>query len=271
MTLKIWGAGSGAGSDNDFATAANWTGDTLPINDDDIIFPDAAPDCTGSMDQSAKYFGNIIIEECVLGATGTPLLIHAATATDLLMVNPNAECYIDGKITTVTSQGGTLQLDGTIATLNPFGGTITVVTGANITTVNHGSASSASGAAKTTIPAGVTLDTIRQKGGRLTNSSPVTTLERFGGSMTHNAGAIGTFTNEGGTLTWNAGNITTARLFGGTLDGSGGTGARSITTLERYPGSTVNLANGRHNITVTTNRYFGGNEILDVSREYTLS
>lgn len=270
MTLRIWGAGSGAGSDNDFATAANWTGDTLPVNDDDIIFPDDAEDCTGSMNQVAKHFGKIIIEDCVVGATGSPLILDGANETDLLIVN-DGECYIDGKITVVTAQSGTLQLDGTIATLNAFGGTITVVTGATVTLINHGSASSSSGAAKTTIPAGVMLSTIRQKAGTLTNSSPVATLERFGGSMTHAAGAITTLTNEGGTLTWNAGNITTARVFGGTLDGSGGPDARSITTLERYLGSTTNLANKRHNITVGTDRYFGGSEILDVGREYALS
>jgi len=270
MTLRIWGAGSGEGSDNDFGTAINWTGDTLPVNDDDLIFPDGAPACTGSMDQSAKHFGKIIVEDCVVGATGTPLTLDGANETDLLQVN-DGECYIDGKVTTVTGQSGTLQLDGTIATLNAFGGTITVVTGASITTINHGSASSSSGAAQTTIPAGVTLSTVRQKAGRITNSSAIATLERYGGSMTHEAGAITTLTNEGGVLTWNDGAIATARIFGGTLDGSGGTTARAITTLERYPGSTVNLANGRHNITVTTNRYFGGNEIIDVGREYALS
>lgn len=270
MTLRIWGAGSGAGSDNDFATAANWTGDTLPVNDDDLVFPDDAPACTGSMNQVAKHFGKIIVENCVVGATGSPLIIDGANETDLLVVN-DGECYIDGKITVVTGQGGILQLDGTIATFNPFGGTITVVTGANITLINHGSASSSSGAAKTTIPAGVTLSTVRQKGGTLANSSAITTLERYGGSMTHSAGAITTLTNEGGTLTWDDGNITTGRIFGGTLDGSGGTAARSITTIERYPGSTVNLANKRHNITVGTDRYFGGSEKLDIGREYALS
>jgi hypothetical protein len=38
MATRVWGAGSTAGSDGDWNTATNWTGDTLPVNGDDVVF-----------------------------------------------------------------------------------------------------------------------------------------------------------------------------------------------------------------------------------------
>lgn len=41
MATRVWGAGSGAGSDGDWNTAANWTGDMLPVDGDIVIFDGA--------------------------------------------------------------------------------------------------------------------------------------------------------------------------------------------------------------------------------------
>ena len=38
MATLVWGAGSTTGSDGDWNTATNWTGDALPANGDDVVF-----------------------------------------------------------------------------------------------------------------------------------------------------------------------------------------------------------------------------------------
>lgn len=275
MATRIWAAGSAAGADKSWDTAANWTGDTKPVDDDTVIFTGAsAPDCTGGMTQTALNLAKLITDSSyasTVGATGTPLSLDTAAATVLTIMSGSGALYITGLLTTVTCNAGTVEAGGTITTFNGYGGTPSLRASTTVTTVNVKRTAQANSSPAMTIPSTVTsLTTINQSGGTLSNSEPATNVNLSGGTLTHEAGAITNMTVEGGVCNWNAGNITTALVKGGTLDGSGGTAARTITTLQREPGSKVDLANGRYNIAVTTDRYLGGVLVLDAGREHAI-
>jgi hypothetical protein len=51
MATSVWGAGSGAGSDNLWSTAANWTSDTKPVAGDDVVF-DATVSANCTVDEA---------------------------------------------------------------------------------------------------------------------------------------------------------------------------------------------------------------------------
>ena len=82
---------------------------------------------------------------------------------------------------------------------------------------------------------------------------------------------IATLRQHGGTFHWypdDTGNptITTAHIFGGTFDASGSTSddiAKTITTLWGFTGATINLDNGKGNITVTNFYNHGADWTVD--------
>ncbi len=266
----VWAAGTSAGTNCTLNTPANWTSDTNPSAGDTVIWSGDTPDVTAGLTQTTLYFAAVIIDGTYTGTIGSaavPLALKKTTnATTLVHMEGSGALYLTGLLTTVNVVGGTAAAGGTITNFNMLGGTPSVRTGAAVTTLNVGTAPQASSSPVGTVTSGVTLTSLRMLDGRLTCHSAITNLDQFGGTCTQSA-AVTTVSISGGTLDWLAGNITTINAYGGFVDGSDGTAARVITTLNRFTGSRINMANGRRNITVTTDRYFGGNETLDAGRE----
>lgn len=75
MATRSW---SGAASDGDWNTAANWTGVTVPISGDTVIIDSTAQNLTGNLDQSAVDLARLEIGPGYtgkLGASGNALRI----------------------------------------------------------------------------------------------------------------------------------------------------------------------------------------------------
>jgi hypothetical protein len=62
MAIKIWGAGSTAGSDTDWNTPTNWDNDTLPIDGDSLLFNGTASTFLAIGPTSSIYIENITID-----------------------------------------------------------------------------------------------------------------------------------------------------------------------------------------------------------------
>ncbi len=273
MSRRVWGAGSGAGTDNDFSTAANWTGDTAPANGDDVVFDaTCVTNCTAGMDQSAVNLNSLLVTSGytgTIGATGAPLQLDTDPVTDRVVMEGSGSLFITGGLALVTHLAGTLEVGGAIGTLNPFSGTCTVRASATVTTINQGAAS-ASNAPTLTVPSTATVTTVNAFRGTGTCACALTALNVYGATWSQSED-VTTLIVTSGTVNWTDGDITTALMYGGTLDGSSGAAARAIATLERHDTSKVKLNNGAFNITVTADRYFGGSEVLDPGREYALA
>lgn len=63
---------------NDWTTAANWSGDTVPISADDVVFRDSAIDVRWGLAQSAVDLASLVIEQTYTGKIG---LDRTATVT----------------------------------------------------------------------------------------------------------------------------------------------------------------------------------------------
>ena len=273
MAKSVWGEGSGAGTDHNLGTAINWTGDTLPANDDTVVFNETCvEDATDGLDMSAKHFAQVQIAAGYTGNIGAddgPLLVSSAADTGTVIMNGSGEVYVSGQIAQVVQFDGTLGVGDDIATLNVFGGACEVLASAAVGAIVLGQSGSAE-APTLAVPATATIGAVACFKGTGTCEAPVTTLDVLGGTW-NQSDDVTTLSEKAGTVNWTDGDITTARCYGGTLDGSAGEAARTITLLERFTSSSVNLANGVFNIVVTTDRCFGGTEVLDAGREYSLS
>jgi hypothetical protein len=66
-------AGTANSSPNSAAVATNWSGGTLPANNDVLIFSDGNVDCTDDLDLTANNY-SVIVEQSYTGKIGRPLV-----------------------------------------------------------------------------------------------------------------------------------------------------------------------------------------------------
>jgi len=70
---------------NDWGTAGNWSGDTVPVNTDDVVFRDSAVDVRWGLDQAAVDLTSLTIEQTYTGKIGLyrgAVIVDAAGTTD---------------------------------------------------------------------------------------------------------------------------------------------------------------------------------------------
>jgi len=245
MANKIFtGANSG-----DFSVAANWLSGSAPVAADNIFFvADYNIDLTAGLDQSAVTYGKLIVEAGYTGKIGTKIAYLQIPCTDVDFKG-SGESYID-----VSSSAIDIRVDGTAAA--PTGKSGLYLKGSAIDEINviSGSVGIASKAGETatvtTISAnggnivvgdGCTLTNVTIYGGQLNSQASVTTLKIYNGSVTMSeAAAVTTLSLFNGSHTHNGtGTISTANVEGGILDLYRSGLARTITTLNLEPGSSV--------------------------------
>lgn len=100
MALKTWGAGSAGGADGLFSTAANWTGDTVPVTTDSLIFDGTtANDCT--IDALGTWSGGPVTVNTTYGGAITQN-VNMVTAAFVMNGNNVAAWTMSANLTTTT-------------------------------------------------------------------------------------------------------------------------------------------------------------------------
>ncbi len=316
-----------ASKTGDWQTPANWSADTIPVNDDFIIF-----DSRGGRYDETIYD---VTEGTLVGETGgvTPDLMHVKKGytgdialiteplhllPDKLIYEGSGTCYFEASQADAVSDGfvgtvicnttsGTLKLDSNVNSASWVQG-FTVVQmvrgtldiGENLPTwiITLNTMTNNETNASGTITIGIDCErikattaqtTIVMGSGTLTTDSDIGTFYFLGGTTTigTDLGAspevgheIASLFMHRGTLNWNPDAtgtviITLGQIYGGTIEASGATNAnraKALGTVEVYAGATLNLNNGRGNITITSQLInHGGSIIFDTNSDISVA
>lgn len=99
-------AGTANAGPNDFGTAANWSGSTVPVDTDSIVFGNSAYDVLWGLDQSAKTFVTVTFTEAfddALCGLDSNVFQTSATATSTT-VKEYRDCYLKCGATTFVNR-----------------------------------------------------------------------------------------------------------------------------------------------------------------------
>lgn len=217
------------------------------------------------LDQSGVAIGDFIIDEGYAGSIGSATLGYLYIDPDRLEIHGTGEYWLDMRAAAIAVQvygTGTpdegnrgLYLRGSaISTLNVLGGHVGVA-------VRNGETSTVTTArvlgGSCWFGSGAGLTTLNHYAGDTILRCAATTVVAYNGSVTtQEAGAVTTATLWNGTYVTNStGTITTFHLYGGTLDEKKSGAARTISTLNLYPGTSQWLCNNEAvtHTTVTRN------------------
>lgn len=288
MATKTW-IGDDTGNEGLWATAANWSGASVPVSGDDLMFDGNANYAVESSPAgAADDFDSITITSDFaydFGTSGAHIIFSGAAdnGADLLSIDASScptYCKITGLFpdTTILGSGTAATscvISGTFTLLNLIKGTVTVVTGSTITTMNMLYSSTQASDSNITIPTGCTVTNIFQRGGVATCGSAIATrLDLDAGTFTHTDGNTGTLNQRGGTYYWNAEGhtITQVNLFGGTLDCRDNGSAKTITNMDMWPSSVAYFNNGGQNIVLTNPaNYYGGTIVPDKASAFQIN
>lgn len=270
ITQTVTTANSGP---NDLTVAANWSGETVPVNGDVVVFDQGTSDVKYHLDQSAvtltafyhysSYSGNIGLPEVNRDYS---IEYYEFRGQYLKFNSPIVQVGLgDGP------SSGRIKLDlGTVATVVDVYRTATpievgieslllkLINASNAVNVNRGSVGIAiypgetstvptlrvgfvenvAGDAEVRCGAGVTLTTIEQSGGKLQTSSALTTVTLSDGELIHNAGAVTTLRIDAGAVRYRSNStLTTVHVgSGGNLDMSQDMRPVTITNVSLYEG-----------------------------------
>lgn len=215
------------------------------------------------LDQSGVAIGDFIVEEGCEATFGSATLGYLYIDPDRFQFHGRGEAWLDLTTAAISPQiYGTagaglgevgLYLRGSaLAVLNIMGGTVGVAVRPGETSTIT-TARLLSGSGELLLGNGVTLTNFHQYGGQSRIRCAVTTKILYDGKMTSEEnGAMTTVTQHGGQYIYKStGNITTFNLYGGTLDCQQSGAARTISTLNKYRGSSQILRN-KEAVTVTT-------------------
>lgn len=256
MATRTWN-GSTSG---DWSLAANWSAATVPIAADNVIIPAGTPAITSFSVAGSQNItlAKMTVEKGYLndiGGSGNPLtvtfssrLVHrgsgtlwfkdgSSSATALIVINSDnttnaaqLDCDSTGGSTTkILVRKGKVTIAGTSNTY----GEIEVTYRDSPSTDSVLDISSGS----------VTVTLLKQNAGTITSAATVTTAILSGGKLTQTGSTVITTAYiVGGYLLANnngATTVTTCNLMQGTLDLKGNSLEKTITTLQRAPGSTL--------------------------------
>lgn len=277
----IDGGTSSAGTDSTACTgpnhadeAQNWSGATLPVDADTIIFADTAVDCLYGLDGLSGVTAAVLeVRQTFTGKIGLPaynstgayaeyrgryLQFEAATS----LVVGKGEGQGSNRVNLDTGSAGATAalvlntgtpIDGEQAALNwkstHSSSTLTVQKGtvgvalfpsetATIATLKVAFQRNPAGDAKVYLGEGVTLTTITQTGGVLHTRSNLTTFTLSGGEWKHFAGTVTTLNCNGGSCRYRStGTCTTCNVRnGGEMDFREDISSRTFTTINLYDG-----------------------------------
>ena len=281
MATKLWIGGDGSGTQQtDASRAANYSPSGTPTNGDSLVFQGQTTDYsvnTGLTALSAISLASLTIglsytgQIGVYGATNSYLQVGASLVNiganysgattagsgqimlDLGSTVP-AAVFVANSATSANTNTGAVQLLGshTGHTIAVGGGSVSIAyTIGESTTI--GSLTLLGGS--TLLGSGVTLTTANVDGGSLLLQSAATTVNVNAGSLeTEGSGAITTLniTSGGAAVLNSTGTITTLNLTG-SADFSQNPVARTVTTINVYPGYVLNLDNGKKGSVTLTN------------------
>lgn len=104
MADRVWGAGTGAGTNAKWSTAANWTGDTKPTTGDNVIFNNGVVlACT--IDEATAELGNFTIG-------GTASGVYSGTITCTYKPQMTGNFVIESGSTAVFDLNADMDVDG---------------------------------------------------------------------------------------------------------------------------------------------------------------
>jgi hypothetical protein len=242
---------------NDWSTALNWSGGSVPVNSDDVYINNNIAIYYG-LAQSAVLLTSLTIGETFQSDIGLPLY-NASGYSEYR----KTRLEIGATTTTTYSGSGRIRIDlgANVTTFNGYntgsasdvaafdikGGassyTLNLVKGsyavsiepgqtATLGTIRMGYLDNVAGDVTLILGSGCTTTTISQEGGDLTMYGGATTVTMLGGTLTTiGAGAFTTINLEGGTLYYRStGTITTLNIgTNSTADFSQDTRARTVT------------------------------------------
>lgn len=234
----------------------------IPQATEHVRIPAGAGAISSNLDQSAVAIGDFIVESGYEGSIGA--------STGFLIIDPNrfefegnGQAFIDlysaaisgvvkGTASAQTGERGLYLRGSALAVLSVEGGSVGLA-------VRPGSTSTATtvrllgSETSLWLGNGVTLTNLHVYDGSAIVRNAVTTTIQYGGEiLTEENGAMTTVTQKGGTYTMkSSGTITTYNLYAGTLDLQKSGIARTISTLNKYAGSSTILRN-KEAVTITT-------------------
>lgn len=287
---------------NDWSVAANWSGNAVPVNSDDVIIQDSNVDIFYGLDQNGVTLTSLMIAADFTGKVGLPT-IHAGTSTTgqyyeyretRLKISSGVVRIGDGNGTgapliklalgsnaaavTVFKTGnaadtdyGALQLTNTNAgsTLAIFGGAVDVAMQPGDTSTIPSIVASG-GVVR--LGTGVTLTTVEANGqSQVEVRSAATTLKTQDGGRIQKlaAGTGAAVLVYGGPVEWKGGGTVTALTVGAgkTFDASGCLVAFTITDSTAYDQATINDAGGKATFTNATSCPDGAQSVRFVSKK----
>lgn len=251
-----------AGGDPDAQDADHVQFRQIPQATEHVRIPSGSGDISSNLDQSAVAIGDFIREEGHEGTIGSATgylridpdrFEHAGSGQGWIDIgSANISLHIHGTGSAVEGERG-LYLRGTnIATLNIMGGDVGVAslpgeisTVATIRVLGDDSS--------LWIGNGVTLTTLHQYAGEVRLRCGATTVIIYDGThITEENGTMTTVTLRAGEYIYKStGNVTTFHLYGGDLDLRQSGAARTISTLNKYSGSSRVIRN-KEAVTITT-------------------
>lgn len=256
---------------NDWNTAANWSGEAVPVNADNVYLEHSSVDLLYGLDQSVVSLGKLVISQSYEGKLGA-----ATRGAGYLQIGTSAlsvgEYYgsdsVDGSerikinlgsvaCTAVIHNSATDPSEAGLPNVRLLANNaatdvhvrkgrvgITCETPDETSTINDVFVTyvdSVDSDAHLIIDEGVTMGDLKTEGGETTLITAATAVTARVGKLTiEGTGTITTLQNEGATVYPNStGTITTANFYGGTTDFTRSTRARTVTTPKIRPGATV--------------------------------
>lgn len=267
MAVKIWGGGTNDPPlGNDWPTANNWTGDAVPVANDDVVFngEHGNQDCTTMPGEPWGFALNSLRQgPNFTGAIGNPGGGFKVKPTSIgnLYLSGTGAFYLDTTVTTAQIRNtsltpGECEIDGHITDdFIILRGLVTLVTGFNARRIFSGFIESRETDVSLTIPAGVALNTIIQMGGLITNSSDLGVLVVQGGQFRHEAGDLTDLTLTEGTVFYNADGgtytLALANLYGGLFSTAEDPLPKVITQINAWRPASLDFRNLMNNISIT--------------------
>ena len=249
-------------TDQGFATAGNWVGDTAPVDTDSVVFNAGSNPVDGS-DQTGLELATVLVTDGYTGTLGSSGTYLQLDADDFVFGGQGATNYVsftpDGTLNVLVYSTGTganaLHIQGQMDRITLLQGNVTLDSSSALAAnavVIVGYTSAVSTDVSFAVGTGVTnLTDLILYGGTTTTTSAITTVRQFAGTLTHTTGAVTTLDLFGGACNWQStGTLTTLNAYDGSFDASGQASAKTITTIRLYRAA-LDLDNGARNITVT--------------------
>ena len=259
--------------------AGNWSGATLPVDTDTVIFADSSVDCLYGLDNNGVTPAEVIFDSSFTGNVGLPVYNENGyyeyrdrflkycnsgdAATTLVTVGQGSSAGSGriklnagtGRCTVTVLKTSSPQEDGEMAfeflgthasnEVNVSRGSVGLAnsagSAATISTLRIGYIDSVDSDSDVLCGTGATLTTVTQTGGEAETRSNITTLTLNGGTHIRNAGTTTTATVNGGELIYNTtGTLSTLVVAnGGKANFSGDLRPKTVSSLTVNSGAAL--------------------------------